>query len=244
MNAIGFGRGVLWFIVVLLAAAALFFGLQKLRSDPVVLQSYKVSPEIAGEARSALAGGLWRGETIAPLGQVTMMPNGHLLVTAPRSVQRGVAQIIKDIEENKPGPTPTIGFEVWVVAASPGSQAGATGLLTEVRPALDVIDKARGPLNFELLEKLTTLARSGQESEIRGANARLEVEASLRSAGQEPVVAAKVEVQVSGRNGNAALEAHTEMRPGELLVIGQSSLGQPHTSGSNSQIYYIVRATL
>jgi hypothetical protein len=249
------GRSVLWVVAGLLAATAFFFMTGNLRSDPLVLQNYEVPTDIAEEVRAALAGALYQGDIMPPLGRATLMPNGRLVVSAPASVQRGVARIIHDITENKPGPTPTIGFEVWAVAATPGGAAQASAGLAELESALEVIRKAKGPMNFELLEKLSTTARSGaQDSNIRGAVSKMQVRASLRNAEDDkPVVAAKIQIRVSVNPGDpeASLEAQTEMRPGELLVIGQSGLANPRPSGNqagtpqaNRQIYYIVRASL
>jgi hypothetical protein len=166
-----------------------------------------------------------------------------------------VARIIRDITDNKPGPTPTIGFEVWAVAATPGANAPPAAGLAEVEPALAVIRKARGPMNFELLEKLETTARSGaDDSQIRGAVSQMQVRASLRKAADDkPVVAAKIRISVEANRGDppASLDAQTEIPPGELLVIGQSGLASPRSFGNqpatpqpNRQIYYIVRASL
>jgi len=252
MNVANFGRVVIWVVAAILLFMAAYFGLHRQRDDPVVLESYTVPAEIAGEVRNALAGALWHGNDSPPLGQVTLMPNGRLVVTAPASVQEGVSRVIHDVIENKPGPTPAITFDVWIVTAAPGndSQAGkaqAAESLAEIGPALGAIQKAKGPLRFELLEKLSTVARTGRDkSKVRGAQAFMEVDASLRTAeDNQQMVAAKLQMGVMGLGWNSNLEAQSEMRPGELLVVGQSALGSPPGSPpSNKQLYYIVRATL
>ena len=249
------GRTVLWIAAGVLAATAYYLIVQSQRTDPLVLQNYEVPTDIAEEVRAALAGALYQGDTNPPLGRATLMPNGHLVVSARASVQKGVARIMRDITENKPAPTPSIGFEVWAVAATPGGTAQASAGLTEVEPALAVIRKAKGPMNFELLEKLSTTARSGaDDSQMQGALSEMRVRASLRkSIDDKPVVVAKIRIRVSASRGDlpASLEAQTEIPPGELLVIGQSGLAssrpfgnQPGTPQPNRQIYYIVRASL
>lgn len=247
MTVANAGRVVLWVVAAVLLFMAAYFGLNRLRADPVVLQTYAVPPEIAEEVRNALSGALWRGQNDPPIGQVTLMPNGSLVVTAPASVQEGVGRIIHDITENRPGPTPSIRFDLWVVAASPGEGTQASDALEEVAPALEVIRKAKGPLEFELVEKLSTVARTGRDdSSVRGARASMQVRASLRTAeDNQQVVAAKLRTGVGGFGWDSSLEAQAEMRPGELLVVGQSALGsQPGTPPTNRQVYYIVRATL
>jgi hypothetical protein len=81
---------------------------------------------------------------------------------------------------------------------------------------------------------------------VNGAQANMQVQASLRTAeDDQQVVAAELKLGVTGFAWNSSLEAQSEMRPGELLVVGQSALGsRPGTPPTNKQIYYIVRATL
>jgi hypothetical protein len=245
-------KWVLWGVVAVLAFGALNFSWHfgwhrsSQENEPVMLQGYDVPPEIAEEVRAALASALsTRDKNAAPLGQVSALPNGQLLVTAPASVQAGVKRLLLDISERKPGPTPTIGFDVWVVKATAASATSPSGALTEIEPALAVIRKSQGSRNFEVLEKLSTQARPGREaSNVSGAMMQAEIRATLRKIdATQSLVAAKINVSVSPSAGSHAhLEAQAELRPGELLVIGQSAL--PGRDASKAQIYYIVRATL
>lgn len=247
MQVANFGRVVLWVVAAVLLFMAAFFGLNRLRDDSVVLQSYAVPPEIGEEVANALAGALWRGDSAPPIGQVRRLPNGRLLVTAPASVQNSVGRIIDDIIKNKPGPTPSIGFEMWVVTAGPAEGAQGNEGLAEVSSALEVIRKAKGPMRFELLEKIQTTAKAGEgNSQVSGARARMQVKASVRTAEDgKAVVAADLQLGVSGFAWESSLRAQSEMHSGELLVVGQSALGsQPGTPPTNKQLYYIVRATL
>jgi hypothetical protein len=224
-----------------------WYGVQRLQADPVVLQNYNVPPEIAGEVNSSLARALDGG-----LGRVTMMPNGRLVVSARSSVQKGVADVIRDVTQNKPGPTPTIGFDVWVVTATPGNGATSEGL-TEIEPALAAIRKNKGAQNFELRDKLSTLLQSGQQpGRAKSGLSQMEIRASLRKgADNQPTVAARFDIDILRSDligvSLASLNAQSELRPGELLVLGQSALASPSPPGTpqtNKQVYYIVRATL
>ena len=243
---------VLWGVAAVLAVAALFFVTNRAQDDePIVLRSYEVPRELVSELHRALGSALWRGQDVAPLGQVTLLPNGHLLVTAPASVQAGVHRIIGEIRESKPGPTPTIRFDAWIVAATPGAAMQEPDALAEIEPALAVIRKAKGSMNFRLLEKLSTLTRSGHdESEVKGALSQMKIQASLRkAAGDQQVVAARVEIGFGSAWGNPAnsvsLDAEAELPPGELLVVGQSAMAAPVNGPKpDAQVYYILRATL
>ncbi len=239
----------LWVVVAVLAVGAVNFSVNRFRhSDPIVLLTYEVPPEIAEEVHAALHAALHTpGKNGAPLGQVTMLPNGRLLVAAPMIMQAGVKHILRDIAENKPGPTPTIGFDVWVVKATTGSAPSASSALKEIEPALTAIRKNQGPLNFELMEKLSTTARPGRDSSnISGAVAQVQIRATLRRIdATQSMVAAKIVLSVSaGPGAQTGLEAQAELQPGELLVLGQSALASRDASNTNAQLYYVVRATL
>lgn len=249
MNLREVGRGILWFAIGLVVAAVPAFLLRPRQPpEPVtaVLRSYAVRPEIAGEMKSALTEAfgttLWR---------VSMTADGRLLVSAPESVQKGVESVVAEVAANKPAPTPSIRFEVWLVSAVPGTAAAPdSGVFADVSPALADIQKSRGPLRFELVEKLALQVRAGDDGEMQGAHSDMRVAPTVRNDSKgDPVIAAKVSVRLMPRgNGmvQGSLRALTELRPGQLLVIGQSSLpGKGSTdSAPDGQVYYIVRASL
>jgi hypothetical protein len=242
-------KWALWIVVAVLAVGVFNFSVNRLKhTDPMVLTSYDVPPEIAEEVHSALSGALSvAGKNGTAVGRVTVLPNGRLLVAAPPEMQAGVRRILRDIADYKPGATPTIGFEVWVVKATTGSAPAASSALNEIEPALAAIGKNQGPLNFELLEKLSTNARPDKDtSNISGALTQVQLRATLRKINAtESTVAAKLALSVSAGPGvHAAIEAQAELRPGELLVLGQSAVGNRDASKANAQLYYIVRATL
>jgi hypothetical protein len=270
MNLKEVGRGMLWFAIGLAVIAVAIFLLQLqigLRRDAVTIRSYPVAPEIAGEMRSALTEALaTSSKDGAPLGRVSLTGDGRLLVTAPESVQRGVEKLLAEVAANKPAPTPAIHFEIWLVAATPGTAATAKNGpgLAEIAPALADIQKTRGPLQFELTEKLALQARAGDDfSEIQGAHFGLRVTPTVRHDAQgDPQIAAKISVQmINGQFGPQfgmysippSIKALVELHPGQLLVIGQSSLrgktvantpSEAPTSAPDIEEYYIVRATL
>jgi len=244
------GRSLAWLATGVVLAIAVMLATQGWRgSETAVLRSYEVKPEIAAEISNALRAALAVGKDGVPYGQVTLSPNGQLLVTAPPSVQQGVAKILDDIASRKPPSTPTIGFEAWLVAASPGDRVDSPNL-KELEPALRAVEESKGSMRFELLEKLSTQVRSGQRSQIQGQHSAMEVNTSLRrDSKDQPVIAARIELHllhftpgIPNPGRGSGLEAQTEMRPGELLVVGQSSLSDK--SAPDRELYYIVRAAL
>jgi hypothetical protein len=250
------GRSLAWLATGAVLAIAVMLATQGSRgSEAVVLRSYEVKPEIAVEISNALRATLAGGRDGAPFGQVTLSPSGELLVTAPPSVQQGVAKVLGDIASRKPTSTPTIRFEAWLVAAAPGDRVDSP-TLKELEPALRAVEKSKGSMRFELLEKLSTQVRSGQRSKIQGQRSAMEVNTSLRrDSKDQPLIAARIQLQLApfsagefspsgvfGPGRGSELEAQTEMRPGELLVVGQSSLSDK--SVPDRELYYIVRAAL
>jgi sarcosine oxidase gamma subunit len=100
-------------------------------------------------------------------------------------------------------------------------------------------------LNFQLLEKLSTVSRAGhQESRVEGVLGSMSVQSSIRRAENDAsVIAAEVQISVVTPNGRrTGLKALTELAPGELLVIGQSDIAASPRTGP-AQLYYVVRAT-
>jgi hypothetical protein len=251
------GRSLAWLATGVVLAIGVMLATQGWRGSPeaAVLRSYEVKPEVAVEISNALRMALSTGKDGAPYGQVTLSPNGQLLVTAPPSVQQGVAKILEDIATRKPPSTPTIRFEAWLVAAAPGERVDSPNL-KELEPALRAVEESKGSMRFELLEKLSTQVRSGQRSEIQGQRSTMEVNTSIRrDSKDQPVIAARIELQLLPSSAGefnssnvftpgrgSGLEAQTEMRPGELLVVGQSSLSDK--SAPDRELYYIVRAAL
>jgi hypothetical protein len=252
MNLRDIGRGIVWFAIGVAAVIAVSLFLLHRESGPstqsLIIRSYPVAPEIAGEMSSAI------GNAILPQGRVSLSTGGRLLVVAPESLQRGVQAILQEVATKKPAPSPAIHFELWAVSAAPGTAARpdeGPGL-SEIAPALGELQKAREAMHFTLLEKLALQVRAGDNNTlIQGVRVGFQISPTVRyDAKGDPVIAARIDVQqvLNGIFGGqpGSLRAAVELRPGQLLVIGQSSL-PPSSAGAptpQSQLYYIVRASL
>jgi hypothetical protein len=253
MNLRAVGRAILWLAIGAAVAAVPILVLQHQAGpprDPITMRTYPVAPEIAGEMKSALAEALGQ----APW-RVSLPAEGVLLVNAPESVQTGVQGILAQVAAKKPPPTPSLHFEIWLVSAGAGKPGNGPGL-GEVGPALVDLQKAQGPLHFDLLEKLALQARAGaDDSQIQGEHANVRIVPTVRhDSNGEPVIAARISVQLIASTPPAfpptvtnpgSLRALVELRPGQLLVIGQSNLTtRPIADSTPAQMYYIVRASL
>jgi hypothetical protein len=254
MNLREVGRGILWFGTGLaLLAAAIFLLNARIgqRPDLVTIRSYPVAPEIAGEMRSALAEAL---STATERGRVSLTSDGRLLVTAPESLQRGVESILSEVAAKQPAPTPSIHFEIWLVSAAPGTATrseNGPGLM-DLSPVFADLQKSQGPLQFDLIEKVALQVRAGNDdSAIQGAYFGVHVAPTVRHDSKgDPVIAARINLEInppfSGRGIPRSLKALAELRPGQLLELGQSGLpGKPNGDPTpTAQVYYIVRASL
>ena len=249
MNSNNIVRTAIAFAAGLFIVAFTYFTLirpfwENSRGGAMVMRSYVVQGDHADEVRNALQSAL-RGteDDKSYLGRVTLAPNGQLIVTAPESIHRGVENLINDVLAYSPGPTPTIKLEAWFVRGSNASGA-SDGTLAEVQPALTAITEAQGISQFQLIEKLTIHARAGHEGDVQGARAAMRAEPTLRRLGKEQAaVFSKLSLWLN-RSG-ARLNAEMEMKPGELLVLGQSAYAPDGAPTSDNQmLYYIVRATL
>jgi hypothetical protein len=240
------GRSVVWLVIgVVLAtggwlAVLGWSGRSVPNTDPRVLRSYNVRPEVAVEVRNAL------NTALGPFGQAGVAPNGQILVAAPLSFQEGVAQLLTNVASHDPSATPSIHVDAWFVTASPGSPVDSPSL-KEIQPALHALEQSKGPMRFELLEELSTQAQSGESnSNVQGTRAGMVVSVSvLRDSQDHPLIAAQLRLHLN--QGQGAITAQAELRPDELLVLGQSSFSDKNATDrqpTERQLYYIVRATL
>ncbi|NQD37795.1 hypothetical protein HPT27_12230 [Permianibacter sp. IMCC34836] len=240
------------FLVGLLAVAFVYIVViqplwQQNNGGPLVMRTYAVSADYADEVRSALQNAMLTGEEGKAIGRVSLAPNGQLIVTAPNSMQKGVESLLNDIAGFSPGATPSVKFEAWFVTAINADKTDNSSIpaLQEVLPALDAITEVQGNQQFKLLEKITVHVRTGQSSTVSSANGIFEVNPSVRrGANEQKLISAELKFQMRGPE---SLRTETELKSGELLVLGQTSNHQlvgDRGVPSEQRLYYIVRATL
>jgi hypothetical protein len=235
---------VLWFVIGAVLATAGWLAVQAWHKPPeegVVMRTYAIRPELAIEIESAV------NVAVKPY-NASVTRSGQLMVTAPPAYQRGVQELLKEVAAHNPATPPSIRIEAWFVTASPGPHVDSPAL-KEIEPALHVLEQSKGPMRFDLLEELSMQTQSGQRSsEVSGERTTLSATVSvLRDSQDHPVVASQLKLGSKSQDpmvrlvGTPGISAQTQLRPGELLVLGQSGLLD---KGTDRQLYYIVRATL
>lgn len=248
------GTAVMFAIGVLVVAVFGGVWLRARPPQPMVVRSYEVPPEIAREVAEVLSSALGAPRPNAAMtpmiGRAIVAPGGQIVVTAAPEVQKGVAQVIAGIAARTLPPTPVVHFDLWIVTGTPGTApARGTAIPEEVSPALDSLRKSRGDLHFQLVDHLSTSARSGDDdARVSGSGTDFRVsDLSLQKAadGKQHVVAQIRAMMFSPAGGGPAqLNSQAVLTPGDLLVVGQSLAGKLRDDIPGQEIYYIVRATL
>ncbi len=196
--------------------------------DEVVMRAYDVPDGVdVEEVRKVIARSLTRGDT--SFGGVATYPNGTLVVTAPESVQSGVAAVIAEIGKKgasagKALPAP-FAVRYWVLLARPtGGETKVAGVLrddSEAKTAIDAITGSQGPMEFALVERARLESVLGREASLRGR--RLQIQQRVVGASGDAAVA-QISVAVIGSQGKQhGLETWTRLDPGKVVVLGQAA---------------------
>lgn len=229
-------------ILVLMGGVALMSGCDTACDDPdggtLQLRSYKVDTDLAGEIATIINEALARGNDEAPAGRATVGPGGRLIVAAPNQVLDAVDEMISDIEsdvQSKPTPPPVITITYWVVHGQPAEATAWPPRLGEVAPALDGIASAEGPTQFFLAEKVQLRSLTGERATARTGSYNVEQRATERDGN----IFATIELY-NHRTGQGGLKTRVKLASDQLLVLGQSGIGEPGTD--DASVYFIVRA--
>lgn len=153
--------------------------------------------------------------------RVDISPDGRLLVMAPRGMHKQIRAALTPLM-NKPIPgAARLKLTYWMVKAVPRAGA-ATPLspgLQEIAPALADVEKATGPAQMTLLERIVMHSTSGEPANTEARNFRVKHEVST------------VEGRVVGRvqiAGVGLLDTRISLLPGQLAVIAETGLaGRP-----------------
>jgi len=253
-------RGWKWVGLGILAALLIAVACVRDRGssgDPeeVELRSYTVPEGFdRAEWRDMLRGALALGDR--KIGGVRVGPGNTLVVTAPRGVQAGIAELLKELESRgpvaRPGPG-SVSVNYWVLvgrplaSGDPGSPvrigSGRRNILEKLSPVMDQIASAQGPMEFHLLEQLRlTSIDDSREAEMRGRYVQLSQRVMKDDSGQR---LADISISMSAHN----LESRVKIEPGKFVILGQTALnvnGGVVPSGLDQaddlMLYYVISA--
>lgn len=219
-------------LLSILLALFLMTGCQQTVDSTPVVQTYAVPEHAKSDILEAVNRVLTASEK-KTVGQASLLPNNKLLVVAPEAIQQELAKVLQELQ-NLPAPKHNmLQSQYWVLQARPRTNEQASNTIPELNDALAAIEKAQGPLQFQLLERLEVTTVNGHRAEIKGRHAAIEQNLDWT----ETAVAGSLTVQ-NGR-GELALNTDISLPPGKTLVLGMmASPSEPDTS-----LYYVARFT-
>jgi hypothetical protein len=204
----------------------------------LVLRTYDVPGDGAAQVRAVLKDVFWIGsdgkDSNKYLGRAEVAPNGRLAVMASEGVQEGVKAFIDSLAQKPPKPAPTLETTYWLVFGTPGQSAAPSPALGEVASALQQIEKADGPTEFTLGEKLTMTQVSGEMAKVQGRDAQVRQSASSNGT----VISAELSLERMGQK----FETRVNLTPGQILVLGSSGAVTREKSLPLQTVYVLMRA--
>lgn len=209
----------------------------------LVLRSYEVPNDGAGQMRSVLKDMMWFGSGGQDnkgqyVGRVEVGPDGRLLVLASPGVHEGVKALLDQMAKAPPKGRSTIELNYWFVIGKPGATKEARPAnLAEVAPALAEIEKTDGPQEFQLEEKLVVRALTGEFAKAEGRDWQIGQTASQAGNGS-----VSVDVRLS-THGPQRIDTRLKLSPGQTAVLGSSGAGNKG-NGDTGSLYYLVRAAI
>ena len=208
-------------------------------SNPSVLRAYQVPANSGAKLREVLTG-LMRtssGSKDTPpeyLGRVEVGPDGRLLVLAPEAVQRGVAEVLASVGSGAFPQPASVRVDYWVISATHG-QGERPASLTEVGAALSEIEKTDGPMQFQLVERLSLISLANEHGSLDGR------EVKVRQSVQ--VADGQLLAQVSMERFGQRVDTLLRMKPGAVAVLSAAGMRMEEKSDTSRSVYFLVRAT-
>lgn len=203
----------------------------------LVLRTYEVAGENAAEVRGVLKTVLFWGsdgkDSQKFIGRADVTSDGRLVVLASEDVQSGVKTLVDSVSKHPPKSATSVELTYWLVQAAPaGKDAPRAAGLQEIAPALAEIEKADGPQQFTLAEKLAVTSLSGDEAFVQGRDANARQVTVVAPNGINAVLTIQ-------RFGNR-LETRVKLTPGQIVVLG--SAGMKDKDESAGSLYFLIRA--
>ncbi len=210
----------------------------------LVLRTYDVPNDGAAQLRSVLKDLMWFGSggqdnKGQAVGRADVGPDGRLVVLASEGVQEGVQALIAQMAKAPAKARPTIEVSYWFVLGTPttAKDAARPAALGEVAAALSEIEKADGPQQFTLQEKLSVSSLTGEYASVEGRSWKVGQTASATAGG----VSAELRLSTSGPQH---IDTRVKLAPAQIVVLGSSGAGTPGKEDAGGSLYYLIRAAI
>lgn len=230
-------------------------------SEAVELKSYPVPPGYdADQIRNYIRGSLERGDTV--YGSVVKYPDGSLVVTAPPSIQTGVAELMRELSKRPPASpvsdgAKSVSVRYWVLLGRSLSSGKGVSFATEslrhatdLVPVLEAVVGSQGAQEFALVERLRLVSSiGGQPARIRGRHAA--VEQRLMQQGEAGPVA-DIEIRTMDSRGAQThdLSTRVSLEPDRFVVLGQAAYNAPKEQlpagwdAGDVYLYFVIAAAI
>ena len=163
------------------------------------------------------------GDNRRRVGNARVAPGDQVLVLAPTSVLRGLAEVIEaQLDGRAEAPPTQIATTYWFVAGrSVKGDGERPGELDEIRAALDEIDRVQGPQEYRLIERMELRQAEGFRSQAHGSRGEVRQKVASASGGH---VMAEIGITFGGRPQKARIDSVLNLRTDQFLVLSQVAL--------------------
>jgi hypothetical protein len=173
-------------------------------------------------------------------GRAQVFDNGLMLVVAPKGYQQGIQRMVQTMSAQKSKPRQVIHLDYWLVTGQEDASSNDKAF-GDLAPVLATIAKLDGSRKFKILEHISNNSSPNEEVFSQGSFAKVTSTPS--------VVNGAVLLKLDFNSDIGKLKGNSQLTPGEFYVLGQSAVEPGKHLGSmtlpsNSNVYYIVRATL
>lgn len=205
------------------------------RREPLVLEVYPVSRGMADQIESSL-GFLLSGDEVGS-SRVRTLPNGHIAVSAPASMQPGIATLIEQISESGPVVKRQVRIRQWLIQGAPAEETTIPSNLASLEAELRDFASSAGDMAFERLDTAQHIMLDGKRSNV--SSKLLNSSLRTRIEGDRVLVDINTRAPMLGR-----LDTEFSAAPGQSLVMAK--LEKPGNEGQESDkiVIFVIQANI
>lgn len=205
--------------------------------DPMVLEVYPVGSGMGDQIESALDYLLSGSVSENRIGSVQSLPNGHIAVSAPASMQPGIAALIEQVAESGPAETRQIRIHQWLIEGTAAERTSLPSNLASLEAELRDVASSAGDMVFERLDTSQHITLDGKPLEFTGK--------LLNSTLRARIVNKSVLVDISTRAPMLGrVNTEFSVKSGQSLVIAQLGKRESEDQDAEKLIIFIFRAEI